>query len=117
MMGLSSGTTRITPALSGKVLITVTGNMANSIAGDGASIQLRYGSGSGPSNAAALTGTAVGVYKNMISSTAGGKQGFVISSILTGLTVGTGYYIDVGLKAVTGGTANIYDVDVTAVEL
>ena len=69
------------------------------------------------SGAAALTGTTVGVLKIMIASTAAGKQGFALTGLVTGLTVGTGYYIDVGLKAVTGGTATIYDLDVTAIEL
>jgi len=117
MMGLSSGATKITPTSSGKYLITVTGMIGNSTLADGASVQLRYGSGNGPANAAALTGTTVGVLKNMIASTAAGKQGFALTGLVTGLTVGTGYYIDVGLKAVTGGTATIYDLDVTAIEL
>jgi len=37
--------------------------------------------------------------------------------IITGLTVTTAYWLDVGLAAITGGTATITDVGITAFEL
>jgi len=114
MMGLA-GT--VTPTFSGRVLILITGMLGNGAIGDGASIQIRYGTGAAPANAAALTGTALGKLKNMVASTAAGKQGFALGYVVTGLTVATPYWIDVGLKAVTGNTASVYDVDIVAVEI
>jgi hypothetical protein len=116
MMGLSSGVTRITPQVTGNIMVIVTGMMSNSILADGASVQIRVGSGNGPANAAALTGTTVGSLKNMVASTAVGKQGFACCGFATGLALGTAIYIDVGLKAVTAGNAAIFDVDVVAYE-
>ena len=116
MMGLSSGTTRITPQVTGNIMIIVTGMALNSVIGDGTSMQIRYGAGNGPANGAALTGTTVGSYKNMIASTAAGKQGFACCGYATGLTLGTAIYLDVAVKAVTGGNATISEVDVVAYE-
>jgi hypothetical protein len=116
MMGLSNGTTRITPQVTGDVMIIITGMMSNGTIGSGASVQIRFGTGNGPANAAALTGTTVGSLKNMISSTVAGKQGFACCGFLTGAALNTALYIDVGLKAVTSGTATIFDVDVVAYE-
>lgn len=114
MMGLA-GT--VTPSFSGRVLIAITGMMGNGAIGDGASVQIRYGTGAAPANADALTGTTLGKLKNMVASTAAGIQGVALAYVVTGLTIGTAYWIDVGLKAVTGNTATIYDVDIVAVEL
>ena len=59
MMGLAGA---ITPTYTGRLLIIVSGNLTNTTAaaGDGAKAQIRYGTGSAPSNGDALTGTAVG---------------------------------------------------------
>ncbi len=114
MMGLNVA---FTPTTTGRVLVNLTGMLANNTIGDGASVQLRFGTGTAPINTAALTGTTVGVLKNMIASTAAGKQGVALSGIITGLTVGTAIWIDVGLKAVTGGTATLFDVDAVVIEL
>lgn len=106
-----------TPTNTGRVLVTVTGMAKNSVVGDGTSAQLRFGTGGAPANGAALTGTTAGVYKNMIASTAAGVQGFAISVIITTLTVGTAYWFDLAVKAVTGGNATVQDLDYSIVEI
>src|SRR6266851_687392 len=67
-------------------------------------------------NVAALTGTAVGnniADNNPVTN----KIPFSVQAVVTGLTVGTAYWVDVGLAAVTGGTASIATVSVSALEL
>src|SRR5229473_2663960 len=83
---------------------------------DGASLQIRYGTGTAPANGAALTGTAVGnniADNNPVTN----KIPFSVQAIVSGLTVGTAYWVDVGLAAITGGTASIATVSVSALEL
>jgi hypothetical protein len=115
MMGLAGS---VTPARSGKVLIIILGDITNSAASDGANIQIRYGTGAAPANAAAATGTATGgLYKYRNAGSAVPRGIFSIQSIVSGLTVGTTYWIDVTLAATIGGTASIADVTIIAIEL
>jgi hypothetical protein len=120
VMGLQALTRNIRPLSSGKLMITVTGTIRNSVAGYGASAELIYSaSGLDPANGSGIPGTAtaIGVWKNMVASTAAGKDCFTLNGIVSGLTVGNDYWFDVGLKSVTGGTSTISDLDVTIVEL
>jgi len=113
MMGLAGA---ITPAHSGNVLLIVSGTLTNGTTSDGASLQIRYGTGAAPTNGAALTGTAVGnniADNNPVTN----KIPFSVQAVVTGLTVGTAYWVDVGLAAITGGTASIATVSVSALEL
>ena len=117
MMGLSAGATRITPRVTGRLLIIITGQATSSVAGDGCAIQSYIGTGNGPANGAALTGTALGSLQHFIaSSTTAGEQGWVICVIASSLAIGTAIWIDIGLAAITGGNANIYGIDVAAIE-
>ena len=115
MMGLAGA---ITPAVSGIVLLMVSGTIFNPGAiADGGKVQLRFGSGSAPANAASLTGTAVGGLVQYTAATTTQTAPFSVQAVVSGLTVSTTYWIDVGLAAITGGTATISDVSVSAVEL
>jgi hypothetical protein len=107
----------ITPILSTRVLFTVSGQMANATAGDGATIDLRYGTGTAPINGAAVTGTLVGIAQTATSISAAQKSGFSISYPITGLTIGTAYWFDISLKVVTGGTATITGISASAMEV
>ena len=115
MMGLA-GT--ITPVVSGKVHISVCGDIAQNTASDGANVQLRTGTGAAPTNGAALTGTTRGslIKQNNVSAVVE-KVPFCLIWTVTGLALGTAVWIDVGLAATTGGTATIADVDIVADEL
>jgi len=114
MMGLAQ---LFTPGFSTRIKIEIVGMMANSTINDGATVQIRYGTGSAPANAAALTGTAIGAAQTFTSLVAAGKSGFCLTAIVSGLTIATQYWIDVSLAAVTGGTATITNLTVTVHEV
>jgi hypothetical protein len=107
----------ITPTQSGKILVTVNGSLNNSAASGGCQAQIRWGTGSAPANAAALTGTAVGV--NCQRTGAWGANvvtPYSITALITGLTIGTQIWIDIGESAVATGTANL-TASITAMEI
>lgn len=110
MMGLA-GT--ITPTTT-RILVTISGTIANGTATNGAQVQIRTGTGAAPANAAALTGTTAGALVQFTQALAAQKVPFCCSAIITGLTVGTARWIDVGLAAITAGTATITGVSITA---
>lgn len=114
MMGLS-GT--ITPQVTGRIIIFINGTIFNGTVGDGANVQMRRGTGTAPVNAAALTGTATGGLVKHVAATAAHKDPFCLIGIVTGLAINTAVWLDVGLAAVTGGTATITDVSIAAVEV
>ena len=118
MMGIGASCS-ITPRKSGTILVIVTGDMDNATAADGAGIQIRYGTGTAPINGAALTGTTAGGLIKMtnVATVTGSRSPFSSNAIVAGLTIGTAYYIDVSLAAITGGTARIRDVIISAIEI
>lgn len=118
MMGLLSGITGWwSPHVTGKALMLVFGWIANNTSGDGGKVQIRYGTGTGPANGAALTGTAVGTLINFTAAANNQKVPFMCIAIVTGLTINGSYWIDVGLAAVTGGTATIGGISEVVVEI
>jgi hypothetical protein len=114
MMGCA-GT--VTTLMSTRVLVTISGQMANSTAGSGATVDLRYGSGTKPANAAAASGTVAGIAQSVVSVSAAQKSGFCISAIVSGLTIGTAYWLDASLLAITSGTATLTGVTLSVVEI
>lgn len=115
MMGLAGS---ITPSRSGKVLIQVSGDIFNATAiADGGKAQIRWGTGSAPTNGAALTGTTAGGLVQYIAATTAEKAPFSLNAVVTGLTLGTAVWIDLGLAAITGGTATVNDISISAIEL
>jgi len=117
MMGLGGV---ITPGASGRVLFMISGDGFNSNAvGNGYIVQLRYGTGTAPANGAAVTGTAVGGSVKAVTAVTSSVQDipFALQSMVTGLSVGTTYWYDVGLEAIGGGTANIENLSLTAAEM
>ena len=114
MMGLAGS---VTPKASGKVLIEISGNVTNNTINDGATVQISYGTGTAPTNAAALTGTQAGNIARFTAAAAAQKVPFSCQVIVSGLTVGTAYWLDVAVAAVTGGTATVTDISITAYEL
>jgi hypothetical protein len=106
MQGLA-GT--ITPARTGNVLVIITGTVVGLVAttvDNGISYQISYGTSTAPANAAALTGTQVGpvqTYTSAIAPTAYGDVNvpFSISALISALTVGTAYWIDLAAESIT----------------
>ena len=114
MMGLAGS---FTPVGSGVAEIIVCGDISNNTNGNGAQVQIRYGIGSAPANAAALTGTTLGgLAKYVPDATSSIRNPFAVSGVVN-LTAGTTYWIDVGLAAIGGGQARIQDVSISAFEI
>ncbi len=115
MMGLGGS---LTPIVTGRILITVSGTIFNATAiADGAKVQLRTGTGVAPANGDALTGTAAGGLQQYIAATVAEKAPFSVTAIVSGLTLNVARWIDVSLAAVTGGTATITDLSLSALEV
>ena len=96
-----------TPKKTGRVLIILSLNANNNTAGDGVQAVLSYGTGTPPAAGAAATGTQTSIASDHTSSTANAAGTMVLAAVLTGLSVGTTYWLDVAYSAITGGTATI----------
>lgn len=118
MMGLAGA---ITPKKSGKIQIIISGDDDNNTLGSGVQAQIRYGTGTAPANGDALTGTAVGgLVKNVNPALAlltPGTSPFSLNAIVSGLTLGTAYWVDISLARITSGTARARDISVSITEL
>ena len=119
MMGLSAS---ITPVVSGKILIIISGDMDNNTDNSGAQVQIVTGTGSVPTNGVSITGsTQGGLVKMQLTRTGNDtivtRVPFSLNAIQTGLTLNTPYWIDLSLAAIIGGTARVRDVSISVVEL
>ena len=124
MQGLAGS---ITPAVSGNVLITISGTIIANTAvtiTHGIKYQISYGTGTAPTNAATLTGTQVGIIAEERAgstlttvATPFGLWPFSISYMVTGLVVGTTYWIDLAAESVTTASDHGFtNVNISAVE-
>lgn len=113
MMGLAGA---ITPTFSGNILFIVSGNIATSTTAKGAKVQLSYGTGTAPVNGAAITGTQCGNRPTFTGLTGVLSVPFSVQCVATGLTLSTAYWLDVTLAAITGNTASISNLSVSAHE-
>lgn len=121
MMGLG-GAASITPTRSGKLLVTISGDMDNSGSGNAVTAQLRTGTGTAPANGAALAGTTR-------SSNVRGENPIValaiplcrfpfsVQAVVTGLTINTAVWLDLGVSAQGGGTARVRNLSISAIEI
>ena len=121
MMGLSAGAgnqpTILTPNSSGTYQIYFTGWGTNTNAANGGIVQCYYGTGTPPANAAAVTGTSLGTSRSFLPGAGVRRFPFYIATLLTGLSVGTSYWLDCSLGVLGGaGTASISAVKPIAIE-
>jgi hypothetical protein len=120
MMGLGLAGCAITPGSSGKVLVTLTAAPTTLTAIVTGSIGARYGTGTAPSNGAAVTGTRLcGVGDHQFKSTgvAITEEQFTFNALLT-LTPGTAYWFDVALSTTNASdAAEVLNCTFTAVEI
>lgn len=115
MMGLAGS---ITPVSSGKVLILISGNIGD--VGGGATtntFQIRYGTGTAPTNGAALTGTATGALNTYNGGGGGAQFPFCLCSVVSGLTLSTAHWIDISLATSAGISVNVKGITISAIEL
>lgn len=114
MMGINS---TITPVKSGKILIIISGDTDNSTNSRGTVIGLRVGTGTPPVNGSSLTGTSYGGLKNFFQNNSVVRSPFTLNSIVSSLTIGNTYWVDISLAAVTSGTARVRNISVSITEL
>ena len=112
----------LTPKLSGRVLVIISGQAQNGTGDNGFKFDLRHGTGSAPTNGAALTGTVNGATVTGSCVASGSTTGvpimpFCHHAVITGLTINTAYWFDIGQYAVTGGTATFSAINVTIIEI
>ncbi len=118
MMGLGAAWV-ITPAGSGIVIATITGDVTNGVTAAGATIRGRFGTGAAPANQAAPTGTLATA--TLTANPLGGAQLPFTIYFCRNLVVGTAYWFDLQIAAgpaVGGsGTAVIQDLTATTIEI
>jgi hypothetical protein len=119
MMGLGSGAgpAVITPVRSGKIFMVAVGCYGNNTTGASSSIAIWYGTGTPPVTGAAMTGTSPAAGVSSHSAAANQLHSFCCPAVVTGLTLNTQIWIDVGVWAGGGGTATAASITVTAYEL
>lgn len=93
-----------TPTVTGRALIIITGSVANNVASAASTISARYGTGTAPVNGAAATGTIIGTAVSRLNQAVNAWTPFTISGAVTGMTVGTQYWIDVTVASGVGTT-------------
>jgi hypothetical protein len=115
MMGTGS-TCTITPLYSSRIFVQYTGVIFNATAGQSTRVQSYFGTGTAPANAAAVTGTSIGSLLSVTSTAVNASYSYTAGGIVTGLTPGTAYWLDVALD-VTGGTGTTNQVFCSAFEI
>jgi hypothetical protein len=118
MMGMG-GTCKITPASTGRVQVWFAGAHADTAASFTHTMNVRYGTGTAPSNGGALAGTVIMTNNNVtttIAASTGNIPGFTLGGIVNGMTIGTAYWLDMNLATGSGGTGSLSGVNCTAVE-
>jgi len=108
----------ITPISSGRILIYGGGGLFNNtgVNVNGCLAQLRYGTGTAPINGAAVTGTAIGPITESNLKGANEISGFGLMGIVTGLVLGTAYWLDFGFAAMVAGTGSLRNIAIAANE-
>lgn len=116
--GLMAGlAVSFTPAASGRVLVVVSLNWNNGSTGSVASFQIRYGTGTAPTNGAALTGSTAGSLISNRSPNGTDPQAGAASGTATGLSVGTTYWFDLSQASDGGSTTTLTNISYTIVEI
>ena len=115
MMGLGA-TCKITPATSGRVQFFIIANASLATVSGTVSVNGYYGTGTAPSNGAAVTGTQFDGARALTISAAGAFGIATISGFVTGLTPSTQYWFDVWLQSDGTHTATISNIHAYAIE-
>lgn len=113
--GAQTNASRVTAGDSGRLLIVLNGDLVADATARILTCVLAYGTGTAPANAAAATGTTVGGTLSWTSLTGQVTKPFALHSLVTGLTPGTSYWIDLQLAA-SAGTGQPTNLNFVAVE-
>lgn len=108
----------ITPRTTGNVLLSLNAVCKISVANDAIGFNINYGTGTAPSNGAANTGTQAGAEVANNAYTAGPFMNCSTTTLVTGLTLGTTYWIDVSYQVIGAGgsTATLTNAQLSAIE-
>ncbi len=117
----------ITPLITGRILLLAVGDLVENATAQTATVQLSFGTGSAPANAAAVTGTQVGAQVAWVSLTGVLTSTFSLIAFVTGLAVpgvnslgATGasvaVWLDIAAKS-SAGNVQLQNLDLTAIEL
>lgn len=109
-MGASA---KITPSYSGKVLVTFSCDVMAPGASGVFQFQGQYGTGNAPAGGAAVTGTRLGIFLVQVVT----QAAFSVTALITGLSVGTQYWLDLAGQRLGGSAGSFGATQVTAVEL
>lgn len=119
MMGLGSSAT-ITPKTTGRIQVNVTATVmitTAGAAGQPATIELRYSTGTAPTNGVAVVGTLAAGPDQYNMAASNYLQAVSLNTIITGLSVNVATWLDLSLRTFTGGwTAQLLNVMITAIE-
>ena len=113
MMGLAGS---ITPNSTGRIMIFLSGDCSNNTTADGVGVQISYGTGTAPSNGGSLAGTQIGGLVTFTALTGVLTVPFALNAAVQNLVLGTAYWIDLALKAITANTASASNISITAFE-
>jgi len=114
----------ITPARSGNVLILISGTItaSNNTIAYGVQYQISYGTSTAPTSNSALAGTQVGTVQKYENQSSGITAAdvfipFSTHAVVTGLTVGTAYWIDLAAESI-GAVSDVgfSNVSITVIE-
>ena len=114
MAGLG-GTCKLTPVYSGRMFVQFQGQLGNTSTNTATEVQARYGTGNAPANGVAAAGTTIGSLISIGVNPAVSIVPFVAGGIVTGLTPGTAYWLDLG-QQVGGGTGTVASISCSAME-
>jgi hypothetical protein len=117
MLGCGAAGAVITPTVSGRLLVTVTGYITTSSAPASISLTLQTGvggTGQAPATGAPVTGTTRGMSIGLTPSSAVWLN-FALTAIVTGLSVGTAYWMDLAIYSATGNSITL-NINTAAIE-
>jgi hypothetical protein len=107
-----------TPAVTGNVRVTVSGDMASTVVGGGCRGEIRYNNGYMGLNGVAAIGTQVGSNINMNEPVVNQAIPFAKTVIITGLQHNNiKHFIDLSFGTINSGTCTISNVDWTLEEI
>lgn len=112
MLGIAGA---ITPGKTGTIMITIAGYITAGSSSYTNGFQIYTGTGSAPTNGAAVTGTARGSQSSANQDIAGAVP-FALVALVTGLTPATAYWIDIG-ATVNSAVTSTYNGCVVTVEI
>jgi hypothetical protein len=107
---------QVTPSRTGRLAVAVTGNTSNSSVGGQSAVVIHYGIGTPPVPTAVPAGVAIGPGNGVVVSTTNEIVDIASVGLVTGLAVGTTYWIDLAVTAVTG-ISNFGNFSITIVEV